>query len=188
MPRNHSRRSRAGPRSPRGFNEAEARASESPVRVEKVESPETGFNEAEARASESHVHVVLPPGRSNASMRPRRVPRNHMDFNNSGHASLPGFNEAEARASESLISPLPGIWNSNASMRPRRVPRNHRKPKRNPDWRKAASMRPRRVPRNHAKGERFKLYGSARFNEAEARASESRVATKREQAALVWLQ
>ena len=60
-------------------------------------------------------------------------------------------------------------------MRPRRVPRNH-------DgtlvpavaaWN--ASMRPRRVPRNHPGDNFFENLETVRFNEAEARASESHI-------------
>ena len=36
-----------------------------------------GFNEAEARASESQIRVSRPSLANMASMRPRRVPRNH---------------------------------------------------------------------------------------------------------------
>ncbi len=61
-----------------GFNEAEARASESRGEGHGLDPEFTGFNEAEARASESltspRVHITKDPF---ASMRPRRVPRNH---------------------------------------------------------------------------------------------------------------
>ena len=49
-----------------------------------------------------------------ASMRPRRVPRNHFIFSSSPSVGMTGFNEAEARASESPVTPgeevVPGLW------------------------------------------------------------------------------
>ena len=63
----------------RCFNEAEARASESQrARTPRLPPSPRGFNEAEARASESPKRdsATRPEG-GRASMRPRRVPRNH---------------------------------------------------------------------------------------------------------------
>ena len=102
MPRNHVLDAGCRNVSPPRFNEAEARASEShPIPYTRIVG-RPGFNEAEARASESHPalsHVRVRPERFNeaearaseslenlankmnipewASMRPRRVPRNH---------------------------------------------------------------------------------------------------------------
>ena len=85
-------------------------------------------------------------------MRPRRVPRNHVERKSLDKGRFRGFNEAEARASESLKADLTiRIQNDPASMRPRRVPRNHAaSPGRTAGSQDLASMRPRRVPRNHA--------------------------------------
>ena len=85
------------------FNEAEARASESRDVFSDRPGDIGGFNEAEARASESpragssHVRGSV----SRASMRPRRVPRNHCFCMFPKRPTMNRFNEAEARASES---------------------------------------------------------------------------------------
>ena len=84
-------------------------------------------------------------------MRPRRVPRNHM----------------ERRAVFADIGTV-------ASMRPRRVPRNHVQGIEYDVMITKASMRPRRVPRNHNRSQSGHHSGNSCFNEAEARASESR--------------
>ena len=85
-----------------GFNEAEARASESLLSTRVMLDLTRRFNEAEARASESPEGFGRgKPEGSRASMRPRRVPRNHWPPS------------------------VPVIRIEPASMRPRRVPRNH---------------------------------------------------------------
>ena len=150
VPRNHAERHRFREQGMSGFNEAEARASESPFSLAYPCARPRGFNEAEARASESRL-----PSWSRVHSRWR-------------------FNEAEARASESPCLASGHAFPLRASMRPRRVPRNHTA------WRElsrsieTASMRPRRVPRNHAFGSTGSGRSGAGFNEAEARASESR--------------
>ena len=105
VPRNHRCSGKRAKTPSMGFNEAEARASESPcscARRRPRASPR--FNEAEARASESRgqsaaVGVAIQA----ASMRPRRVPRNHSAGACLLTFAAACFNEAEARASESRI-------------------------------------------------------------------------------------
>ena len=108
------------------FNEAEARASESLRTTPSPSSQIPGFNEAEARASESLEVMVAYGAVTDASMRPRRVPRNHRVAGAVRAERPQRFNEAEARASESRARAE--VFQTGAvlaSMRPRRVPRNH---------------------------------------------------------------
>ena len=136
-----------------------------------------------------------------ASMRPRRVPRNHRHFQKRLPKNPPRFNEAEARASESrgfyLFSSILLFkrFNEAEARASESLPEDRNKIHKLLGFNEAearasesppsrpnnelheivASMIPRRVPRNHepTHGLDFKQSPQG-FNEAEARASESR--------------
>ena len=108
-----------------------------------------GFNEAEARASESLLKVRHPGGPVQASMRPRRVPRNHNIPSALSTVSVLASMRPRRVPRNHRGPGEEDRGREGASMRPRRVPRNHFLSEPRYAAGGCASMRPRRVPRNH---------------------------------------